>query len=165
MRNKVPDGAKRGTAFFRPKFPKETGSQRTLIFTIFGVNFGRNQTRVVRCINRGVLQFLEPGHLRFERRDHRQRTTPYLENTVQYTSNFGGFGGCPPPSPPLVGRGGGKSHGMRLRHDHKTPSTVAFQNNAGEKDSREEYCMGCVPRGVGGPSSPRSAINAVGGAG
>ena len=111
MRNKVPDGAKRGTAFFRPKFPKETGSQRTLILTIFGVNFGRNQTRVVRCINRGVLQFLEPGHLRFERRDHRQRTTPYLENTVQYTSNFGGFGGCPPPSPPLVGRGGGNPMG------------------------------------------------------
>ena len=50
------------------------------------------------------------------------------------------------------------SHGMPLLHDHKTPSTVALENNTGEKDSWGYYCMGWVPRGVGGPSSPRSAI-------
>ena len=33
-------------------------------------------------------------------------------------------------------------------------STVALQNNTGEKDSWGYYCMGWVPRGVGGLVHP-----------
>ena len=79
------------------------------------------------------------------------------KNLAAPRKNFGVCGG-PPPHP--FGRGGchtGCDYGTTTRrHLHRR-----LQNNAGEKDSWGYYCMVWVPRGVGGPSSPRSAIKAV----
>ena len=63
---------------------------------------------------------------------------------------------CSAPPPP-----GDITRDATTARPQDSISTVALQNNAGEKDSWGYYCMGWVPRGVGGPSSPRSAIKVL----
>ena len=67
---------------------------------------------------------------------------------------LGGGVRVPPPTPWKRGISGG----MRLRHDHKTPSTVAFRTMPGKGQSGILLFGVAVARG-GEPSSPRSAIN------
>ena len=78
------DGAERGTVFFQETVTEKTLPNRTLIFTILGF-FRSKPGHVTRCIDRSVLQFLETGHIPFERGDYRQQKDTIINTPVQDT--------------------------------------------------------------------------------
>ena len=73
-RDKGPDGAERGTvSFFRSNRAIENFAPRKPSISPFLGPFWPKPGRVLRCINRSVLQFLEPGHISFERVECREQ--------------------------------------------------------------------------------------------